>query len=489
MAGYNTPSILDQGITRRTANTGPAGAEIFGGKNPPSVNAPWAAPIRPINSVWIDPGRQEEQPTGFFGEGPGSAILQTQGYPGFMFPEWGMMPPPPLPSTPGGQTAPGAGDDLLSSAIKAGSRLLENLAGQGGGSTQTFFGPDVVQQEMDKIWGFGKEPDFNVTGPESPGPEFGAVGIDVGNVVNPESMVPFDFANNSSAILRNSPLTGGGDVGARMGFGATEGEVPFNLTGLSETGTPLWGLSGAQLASDFTGVGSAGVGAEALFPQGSPVAGGSWGSPWLATLIAASPYLAKLIGGKAGEDASRFLSNPAFTATASAALAGPLGFAGGLAMPFILGGMKMFDVGGRERRRARDMETLQGIGQRRIQNMLMSEYNPEMLPFIQGSLGNWDQDLDILQRVANNRRLPSEAYEQVKELIRRSEPDMEKITYRPQVVQFDENERAINLPERKNAQEVPGMSEGEIWRLMTIAAQRELDARNAADQRYPVEGR
>lgn len=457
MPPFNTPGILDPSFTKRTANLGPAGSEIFGGKNPPSVNAPWANPIRPINSVWIDPGRQEEQPTGFFGEGPGSAIMQTSGFPGFMFPSWGeqMLPeggeePPPMePSIAGGQQASGAGDDFLGSAIKAGSKLLDALAGHGGGSSQTFFGPDVVQKGMEEQWGFSPEPKFGLNAPEVPGPAYPDVTLSGDKAgpypfLNPSDLVDF----NPTGVLGNSPLFGA-EVGPAMGYGA---EPAYNLAG------------------NVTN-----QGAEAGFNLGAGGAAtaGSWGNPYAAAGYAAIPALAKMFGGKQGQDLSKFMTNPAMAGPAAAILGGPLGMAAGMSMPFILSGMKLFDVGGPARRRMNDQETLKGIAQRRYANLALSQSRPELLPFIQGALGPWETDSARLAEVQRNNRLPPESYEEIRRVIEGTNQPLSQVQYQPQFLQFDEKGMATNLPAviASNTNLPPGLSEGEIWRLMTIAAQ------------------
>lgn len=159
----NVPGILDDNPFNRNINIGPAGSEVFGGKNPPSIAGPPPSPIRPLNTAWIDPGMLLEPPSGFGGEGAGAAVRQNIGMPNFGFDfGFGMPPGFNLPPNPAPGAAQDQGGDWLSSAIKQGMDFLGSLAKKGGGSTETFFGPDAVQEGMQNEWGFTPEPKPNL---------------------------------------------------------------------------------------------------------------------------------------------------------------------------------------------------------------------------------------------------------------------------------------------------------------------------------------
>ena len=460
----NRPGILDEGFLENIPNVMPAG-EAPWLKNNPSLTLPEAGAVRPEwNSVWIRPGMLLEPGTGFGSEGRSSA-LQQMDFPMFPFFFPGMGPfgyaPPPPPS----QENPGTPEsDYLGTALKAGGDMLKAFAPEP--NINTFMGPDVQAGAMQDVWGFSPKdnPNFTLGGQETGGPQFPDVKLFPGE--NTSFLPPSELIDFSpTRVLGNSPFFGG-DVGPAMGFGA---EPQFGLSGPLSPGGPDFNL-GFNPSLNAT-------------PWQSTI------SPGVATgagaALAAAPVAFRALGRDdiAGGIGSPAVQAPGFAALGALAAANPATAAAtaGVSALAALGpliGMKIFDVGGAEKRRARDAETVKG-GLDEMSNFVsLARDYPELFQRMQNEqmFTGYDPISDArraeFKRIWENQRIPREATESVWRDLERFNPIRNEIL-------------AGGRPDISNINVAP-ISQGEAWRQYTLRQQQLADqeaARVAEEQR------
>jgi len=444
-----TPGAVYQWMEEEEPNILPAGTETFS-QEQPSVSGPPASAglLRDLIHIWRSGMMTMEPPTGFLGDGPSSALLQSRGMPNFNF-----QPPQFNP--------PGFGGLGLGGGRERPEFMRPQRAGRGPGFPQTQGGAgqnytDMVMKAAEK---FGDL--FPSSGGSSGAPDVSLTGkIDTsGFDLNPLTEAQTDYFNmygrneDISDILGNmsvfgsdtspSPVLSSFETGFQIPVeGAMYGyapEVPeflsqYNLAGdYFPTGTPWSGSSPLNVPSFMApniptegAMYTAGLPSEAFPWMGSPAASGGLMSNLGGAALGAGLGVGLNYGLNALDmnpvAAAGISSMAGMTLPILAGFANPAGLLASPLLPLALAIPKIFDIGGAEQRKAADAAEVQNATDDRKAMMSAMAYDPEYLPYIYPALGGGITDYGWLEEIEGNARLPKSVTDQARKFLEGTDP-------------------------------------------------------------------